>query len=181
MVSIRRRKLLKENTGETALPLGWHLVHQVNPDGEIVKFYTNDIGQKFYTMEDLLRYVAYTQREKVSIYKPGFDATQLPDTDSESDGLDSSEEEEKRDEPPGASKPKKQDGDISTRKNSTSISKISNRTATGRKFEKGSTSSSYKGKGIATSSLTRPIPSRASRRLAGCDPEIAPYPNPKKN
>ncbi|KAL3502897.1 hypothetical protein ACH5RR_037346 [Cinchona calisaya] len=49
-------------------------------------------------MEDLLRYVAYAQRERVSIYKPGFHASQLTDTNSKSDGLDSSEEEKKRDE-----------------------------------------------------------------------------------
>ncbi|KAL3519025.1 hypothetical protein ACH5RR_021614 [Cinchona calisaya] len=44
---------------------------------------------------------------------------------------------------------------------------------TGEKMDDGATSS-YKGKGIITSSLTRPIPLRASRRLAECDPEIAP-------
>ncbi|KAL3535052.1 hypothetical protein ACH5RR_003513 [Cinchona calisaya] len=48
------------------------------------------------------------------------------------------------------------------------------------KFDEGSTSSSYKGKGIATSSLTWPIPSRASRRFVGRDPEVAAYPNPEK-
>ncbi|KAL3502898.1 hypothetical protein ACH5RR_037347 [Cinchona calisaya] len=51
---------------------------------------------------------------------------------------------------------------------------------TGRKFDVGSTSSSYKRKGIPTSYLNRPIPSKASRRLAGCDPEVALYPNLEK-
>ncbi|KAL3536859.1 hypothetical protein ACH5RR_000225 [Cinchona calisaya] len=189
MVSIRRRRLLKEKISETPLPQKWRLVHLEKPDGEIVKCYTNDIGQKFFTMEDLLRYVAYAEREKVSIYKPGFDKLQLPDTPSESEGLDSSEEEEKREEfkkasttdPSGASKSKKQVGDTSTGKNSSSIPEISSQIATtGVKLDESSTSSSYKGKGIATSSQTRPTPSRASRRLAGCDPEVAPCLNLQK-
>ncbi|KAL3519018.1 hypothetical protein ACH5RR_021607 [Cinchona calisaya] len=89
----------------------------------------------------------------------------IVDTDSEDTGSSSSKGEEERNElkkastidPPKASKPKNHVGDTSRWNKSRSTTKISSQR-----------------KSITTSSRTRPVPLRASRRLAECDPEIAP-------
>ncbi|KAL3519022.1 hypothetical protein ACH5RR_021611 [Cinchona calisaya] len=169
--------------GKCQLPEGWTLVQERNRDGEIVKCYTNAIGQKFFTMEDLLGYVDYAKRQQLSIYKPGFDPSKIVDTDLEDKGSDSSEGEEKRNElekastidPPKASKPKKHAGDTSRWNKSRSTTEIPRQIGlTGEKMDDAPTSS-YKGEGITTSSLTRLVPLRASRRLTEHDPETAPY------
>ncbi|XP_027109781.1 uncharacterized protein [Coffea arabica] len=172
---------------EPQIPEGWRVVDHEKRNGEVVKCYTNVIGQKFFTMEDLMRYVAFAKRKQISIYEPGFHPAQLADTSSEdewesSEDDSSSEEEEvdKRHElkahtaPPAHSNPKEQAlVAVSSKKLPSSSTQVSDHAvALDKKLDEGATSSK-KGKGVAKS-LTKPVPLRSSRRLRGFGPEIIP-------
>ncbi|PIN05888.1 hypothetical protein CDL12_21568 [Handroanthus impetiginosus] len=56
------------------VPEGWELVTKVNSNGSVVKYYTNILGQKFYSEEDLLRNIWDAKARGLSIYAPEFDA-----------------------------------------------------------------------------------------------------------
>ncbi|XP_027102525.2 uncharacterized protein [Coffea arabica] len=188
MVSLRRRKNKQASASTSAtdeepqLPEGWRVVDHEKCNGEVVKCYTNVIGQKFFTMEDLMRYVAYAKREQISIYKPGFHPTQLAHTSSEDewesldpDSSSSEEEVDKRDELKAPTERPKEQAlvAVSSKKLPSSSTQVSDHAvAVDKKLDEGATSSN-KGKGVAKS-LTKPVPLRSSRRLRGFGPEIIP-------
>ncbi|KAL7238811.1 hypothetical protein ACSBR2_004834 [Camellia fascicularis] len=51
-----------------SIPDGWHEENEIGKNGKEIKCYKNDIGQTFYSMEALMRYVNYAKRAEVSIY-----------------------------------------------------------------------------------------------------------------
>ncbi|XP_028120377.1 uncharacterized protein LOC114317808 isoform X4 [Camellia sinensis] len=55
-----------------SIPDGWHSEYEIGKNGKEIKCYKNDIGQTFYSVGDLLRYVNYAKRAEVSIYAPEF-------------------------------------------------------------------------------------------------------------
>ncbi|XVE77083.1 hypothetical protein DITRI_Ditri13aG0033500 [Diplodiscus trichospermus] len=55
------------------IPDHWRLVAKEQKDGSRLSYYTcPESGQKFYTYEDLMRYVNYAKAAKLSIYSPDF-------------------------------------------------------------------------------------------------------------
>ncbi|XVF33382.1 hypothetical protein REPUB_Repub17cG0163700 [Reevesia pubescens] len=55
------------------MPDRWTLVVKEKKDGSSLSYYTcPESGQKFYTYEDLMRYVTYAKAAKLSIYSPDF-------------------------------------------------------------------------------------------------------------
>ncbi|XP_022757238.1 uncharacterized protein LOC111304694 [Durio zibethinus] len=55
------------------IPDHWTLVVKEQKDGSSLSYYTcPESGQKFYTYEDLMRYVNYAKAAKLSIYSPDF-------------------------------------------------------------------------------------------------------------
>ncbi|XP_011070334.1 uncharacterized protein LOC105156015 [Sesamum indicum] len=58
-----------------SIPDGWKLVKRVDNKGTIVKYYTNVLGQKFYSKEDLLRNIKDAKEKGLSIYGPEFKAS----------------------------------------------------------------------------------------------------------
>ncbi|XVF37950.1 hypothetical protein REPUB_Repub20aG0055400 [Reevesia pubescens] len=57
------------------IPEGWVLSTELKDDGTEIKCYLcPPTEQRFYTYEDLMRYVRYAKKAKVSIYDPNFEA-----------------------------------------------------------------------------------------------------------
>ncbi|KAL7238814.1 hypothetical protein ACSBR2_004837 [Camellia fascicularis] len=54
------------------IPDGWHVKKEIGKNGKEIKCYKNDIGQTFYSEQDLMRYINYAKRAKVSIYAPNY-------------------------------------------------------------------------------------------------------------
>ncbi|KAI3460105.1 hypothetical protein Pfo_016768 [Paulownia fortunei] len=59
------------------VPEGWELVNGVKKNGSRVKYYTNVLGQKFYSESDLLRNIEDAKKRGLSIYAPDFQASSL--------------------------------------------------------------------------------------------------------
>ncbi|XP_028122751.1 uncharacterized protein LOC114319860 isoform X4 [Camellia sinensis] len=53
-----------------SIPDGWHAENEIGKNGKEIKCYKNDIGQTFYSEQDLMRYINYAKRAKVSINAP---------------------------------------------------------------------------------------------------------------
>ncbi|OMP00507.1 hypothetical protein COLO4_12603 [Corchorus olitorius] len=66
-------------------------------NAELLAFYTcPETGQKFYSYEDLIRYVKYAEGAKLSIYSPDFDAAvnqRKPKKKASSSDVDDGEDE----------------------------------------------------------------------------------------
>ncbi|GFP79592.1 hypothetical protein PHJA_000102700 [Phtheirospermum japonicum] len=60
------------NQSEFEVPEGWMMVTKPNKKGELVKCYTNILGQRFYSESDLMRYINYAKERGFSIYAPDF-------------------------------------------------------------------------------------------------------------
>ncbi|CAL5340091.1 unnamed protein product [Camellia sinensis] len=58
-----------------SIPDGWHSKNEIGKNGKEIKCYKNDIGQTFYSVGDLMRYVYYAKRAEVSIYAPNYTPT----------------------------------------------------------------------------------------------------------
>ncbi|XP_028122774.1 uncharacterized protein LOC114319891 isoform X2 [Camellia sinensis] len=58
-----------------SIPDGWHAEDEIGKNGKEIKCYKNDIGQTFYSEQDLMRYINYAKRAKVSIYAPNYTPT----------------------------------------------------------------------------------------------------------
>ncbi|CAL5401069.1 unnamed protein product [Camellia sinensis] len=55
-----------------SIPDGWHAEDEIGKNGNEIKCYKNDIGQTFYSEQDLMRYINYAKRAKVSIYASNY-------------------------------------------------------------------------------------------------------------
>ncbi|XWS35167.1 hypothetical protein CRYUN_Cryun21dG0102600 [Craigia yunnanensis] len=73
MADQKDQKDIKVSPGP--IPEGWVLSTELKNDGTEVKCYLcPPTEQRFYTYEDLMRYVRYAKAAKVSIYHPNFEA-----------------------------------------------------------------------------------------------------------
>ncbi|KAK4423054.1 hypothetical protein Salat_1888000 [Sesamum alatum] len=64
------------------IPDGWKLVTKVDSKGTSVQYYTNVLGQRFYSKEDLLRNIKDAKQRGLSIYDPEFNASSLEASNS---------------------------------------------------------------------------------------------------
>ncbi|XWS46040.1 hypothetical protein CRYUN_Cryun14cG0030600 [Craigia yunnanensis] len=64
---------MADKNSSRPIPDRWTLVVKEQKDGSSLSYYTcPESGQKFYTYEDLMRYVNYAKAAKLSIYSPDF-------------------------------------------------------------------------------------------------------------
>ncbi|XWS77092.1 hypothetical protein CRYUN_Cryun01aG0232600 [Craigia yunnanensis] len=64
---------MADKNSSRPIPDRWMLVVKEQKDGSSLSYYTcPESGQKFYTYEDLMRYVNYAKAAKLSIYSPDF-------------------------------------------------------------------------------------------------------------
>ncbi|KAL6130879.1 hypothetical protein ACLB2K_069257 [Fragaria x ananassa] len=59
------------------IPDGWEAKTEQQKDGSEVQCYWCPSGQHFFTYADMMRYIAYAQNDKLSIYSPDFQTVKL--------------------------------------------------------------------------------------------------------